>query len=113
MVADTTRNDCGTLPNEATASADNNDDVMDSASIDVTCPVIRIQKVNNQISSVLPGTNVTYTLTVTVSDGPALNAEVIDTLPAGLDDSDEHQRRRHLEQRRTGPSPGSSPAWMD
>ncbi len=86
VTASTTRNDCGTLDNLATASADNNDDVTASASIDVTCPVIRIQKVNDQISSVLPGTTVTYTLTVTVQDGPALNAEVVDTLPAGLDD---------------------------
>ncbi len=86
VTAPTTREDCGTLDNLATASAGNNEDVQASASIDVTCPVIRIQKVNDQISSVLPGTTVTYTLTVTVSDGPALNAEVIDTLPAGLDD---------------------------
>ncbi len=86
VTAPTTRTDCGTLDNLATASADNNDDVEASASIDVTCPVIRIQKVNDQVASVLPGTVVTYTLTVTVEDGPALNAEVVDTLPAGLDD---------------------------
>ncbi len=85
VTAPTTREDCGSLDNLATASADNNEDVQASASIDVICPVIRIQKVNDQISSVLPGTTVTYTLTATVEDGPALNAQVVDTLPAGLD----------------------------
>jgi uncharacterized repeat protein (TIGR01451 family)/fimbrial isopeptide formation D2 family protein len=86
VTAPTTREDCGTLDNLATASADNNDDVTAEASIDVTCPVIRIQKVNDTTAPVLPGTTVTYTLTVTVQDGPALNAKVVDTLPAGLDD---------------------------
>jgi fimbrial isopeptide formation D2 family protein/uncharacterized repeat protein (TIGR01451 family) len=35
---------------------------------------------------VLPGTVVTYTLTVSVSNGPANDVTVVDTLPAGLDD---------------------------
>jgi uncharacterized repeat protein (TIGR01451 family)/fimbrial isopeptide formation D2 family protein len=84
--ADTTREDCGTLNNTAVAHADNNDDVQASASIDVTCPVISISKDNDTDGPVLPGTLVTYTLTVTVSDGPANDVTVVDTLPDGLDD---------------------------
>jgi uncharacterized repeat protein (TIGR01451 family) len=86
VTADTTRDDCGTLNNLATGHADNSDDVQASASIDVTCPVISITKDNDTDGPVLPGTVVTYTLTVTVSDGPANDVTVVDTLPAGLDD---------------------------
>ena len=86
VTAPTTREDCGTLPNAATASADNTDDVQASASIEVTCPVISIVKSNDQPDPVLPGTVVTYSLTVTVADGPANDVDVVDTLPAGLDD---------------------------
>ncbi len=85
VVANTTRADCGTLPNEATASASNSDAVTADASIDVTCPVIEIVKSNNQPNPVLPGTDVTYTLNVAVSDGPANDVTVVDTLPFGLD----------------------------
>jgi uncharacterized repeat protein (TIGR01451 family) len=86
VVADTTRDDCGTLPNEATASADNNDDVKGDASIDVACPLIKIEKSNDAIAPVLPGTTVNYSLIVTVTDGPASDVVVVDMLPAGLDD---------------------------
>jgi fimbrial isopeptide formation D2 family protein/uncharacterized repeat protein (TIGR01451 family) len=85
LVATTARADCGTLPNKATVSADNNAPKDASASIDVKCPVISIAKSNNQPNPVLPGTVVTYTLKVTVADGPASNVTVVDTLPAGLD----------------------------
>ena len=86
VAADTTREDCGTLDNTATAHADNSDDVQASASIDVTCPVIAITKANDTDGPVLPGTVVTYTLTVHVENGPATDVTVVDTLPSGLDD---------------------------
>ena len=85
LVATTSREDCGSLTNTATVDASNNDPRSSTASIDVTCPVIEIVKANNQPDPVLPGTDVTYTLTVTVSDGPANDVVVVDTLPAGLD----------------------------
>ena len=46
---------------------------------------VAIVKVNNQPNPVLPGTVVSYTLTVTVSDGPANGVVVTDVLPLGLD----------------------------
>ncbi len=49
------------------------------------CPTIGLTKVNNQADPVLPGTVVSYTLTLTVSDGPAKDVVVSDLLPLGLD----------------------------
>jgi uncharacterized repeat protein (TIGR01451 family)/fimbrial isopeptide formation D2 family protein len=83
--AETTRDACGTLENVAVATAGNDGQVDDDASIAVHCPTIGIQKTNDQTTSVLPGTVVTYTLDVTVTDGPAASVQVVDTLPAGLD----------------------------
>jgi uncharacterized repeat protein (TIGR01451 family)/fimbrial isopeptide formation D2 family protein len=84
--AETTRGACGTLENTAIASADNNEDVDDDASIAVHCPTVAIEKTNDQTASVLPGTVVTYSLKVTVGDGPAESVRVVDTLPAGMED---------------------------
>jgi fimbrial isopeptide formation D2 family protein/uncharacterized repeat protein (TIGR01451 family) len=82
----TDRADCGVLDNDAFADADNDDRVGPAeASITVKCPTISIVKVNNLPNPVLPGTVVSYTVTVTVSDGPAKSAVVKDVLPAGLD----------------------------
>ncbi len=81
----TDREDCGQLDNTAFAFADNDDTVQASASITVRCPTIAIEKVNNQPDPVLPGTVVSYTLTLTVSDGPADDVVVTDLLPLGLD----------------------------
>jgi len=82
----TDRADCGTLDNDAFADADNDDRVGPAeASITVKCPTISVVKVNNQPSPVLPGTVVSYTVTVTVTDGPAKSVVVTDVLPAGLD----------------------------
>ena len=64
------------------------------ATITVRCPTIGLDKENDAVGSVLPGTTVTYTLTLTVTDGPAEDVMVVDLLPEGLDDPDEHQRRR-------------------
>lgn len=84
--AETDRSDCGDLDNEAFANATNADEVSAEASIYVACPTVAIEKVNNQSEPVLPGTTVSFTLTVSVSDGPASDVVVVDTLPAGYDD---------------------------
>ncbi|HET6380345.1 MAG TPA: SpaA isopeptide-forming pilin-related protein [candidate division Zixibacteria bacterium] len=82
----TDREDCGLLENLATADASNHDEVGPAeASVLVTCPAVAIEKVNDQTDPVLPGTVVSYTLTVTVSDGPAEDVVVTDVLPLGLD----------------------------
>jgi fimbrial isopeptide formation D2 family protein len=54
--------------------------------MEVKCPTIALEKENDAVGSVLPGTTVTYTLTLTVQDGPAKDVTVIDTLPVGLED---------------------------
>jgi fimbrial isopeptide formation D2 family protein len=56
------------------------------ASIDVKCPTIELLKENDAGEPVLPGTPVHYTLTLTVTDGPAENVVIKDVLPVGLDD---------------------------
>jgi uncharacterized repeat protein (TIGR01451 family) len=86
VAADTDRDDCGTLDNEAFANASNSDEISATASILVHCPTVEIVKENNQPDPVLPGTDVAFTLTVSVSDGPATDVVVVDTLPAGYDD---------------------------
>ncbi|HSK93375.1 MAG TPA: hypothetical protein VLA76_04880, partial [Candidatus Angelobacter sp.] len=82
----TTRDDCGLLSNTAFASASNSNDELDStATITVTCPTIALAKANDTEGPVLPGSTVTYTLTLTVDDGPAEDVEVVDLLPDGLE----------------------------
>jgi uncharacterized repeat protein (TIGR01451 family)/fimbrial isopeptide formation D2 family protein len=82
---ETDRDDCGDLDNTAFASASNADTVDASATIHVDCPTVAIVKVNNQPEPVLPGTVVSYTLTVTVGDSQASDVVVKDKLPLGLD----------------------------
>ena len=84
---DTDRQDCGQLLNVATVDGSNNDDVVPPAmaAITVKCPTITLEKENDAVGSVLPGTTVTYTLTLTVSDGPAEDVVVVDDLPEGLE----------------------------
>lgn len=85
VTADTERADCGLLENTAFADASNDDEVDSTDTITVKCPTVSIVKTNNQTASVLPGTAVTFTLAVTVSDGPADDVVVVDTLPVGYD----------------------------
>jgi fimbrial isopeptide formation D2 family protein len=59
--------------------------VQASASIHVNCPTVAIEKSNDQPEPVLPGTVVSYALTVTVGDSQASDVVVTDTLPEGLD----------------------------
>jgi len=87
VFADTDRTDCVLLTNNVEASGSNTGlPLMRSASIDVKCPTIALEKENDAVGSVLPGTEVTYTLTLTVNDGPAKDVTVIDVLPVGLGD---------------------------
>ncbi len=83
---DTDREDCGSLDNLAWADASNDNRVGDDASILVKCPTIGLEKENDTAGSpVLPGTEVTYTLTLTVTDGPAEDVVVKDVMPVGLE----------------------------
>jgi uncharacterized repeat protein (TIGR01451 family) len=85
VFADTERADCGLLENNASADGSNLDEPLTASdSILVKCAEVAIVKTNNQPNPVLPGTNVTFTLNVTVSDGPAEDVVVVDTLPAGF-----------------------------
>ncbi len=88
VFGDTDREDCGELLNVATVDGSNNDDEVPpaEATITVRCPTIGLDKENDAVGSVLPGTTVTYTLTLTVTDGPAEDVMVVDLLPEGLDD---------------------------
>jgi uncharacterized repeat protein (TIGR01451 family) len=94
VTAPTTREDCGTLDNLAAAHADNNPDVTASASIDVVCPTLVIEKAGSvdevhfvfhadgTLKSVTPANGqVTWTLTYTLNDGPVTNAVISDPLP--------------------------------
>jgi len=84
VFADTTRDDCGLLENTAFADASNDDEVSSTDTLLVKCPTIGLEKENDAVGSVLPGTTVTYTLTLTVDDGPAEDVTVVDSLPVGL-----------------------------
>ena len=88
----TDRADCGALVNTARVDATNNDDEVPAAvaTILVSCPEISIEKENDAVGSVLPGTTVGYTLTLNVNDeglenGEATDVTVIDVMPVGLE----------------------------
>jgi uncharacterized repeat protein (TIGR01451 family)/fimbrial isopeptide formation D2 family protein len=82
--------ECATLDNTATVSADNNPSRSASASIEVTCPALVIEKsVDKTVIDVSEGTSTadqtaTWTLSYTLTDGPVSNAQIVDTIPAGL-----------------------------
>lgn len=85
--AETTSEDCGQLLNLAVASASNNEDVDDDATIAVRCPGLVIDKAaDREQVDVTAGedTTVTWTLTYTLTDGPVSNAVISDPIPAGL-----------------------------
>ena len=86
--------DCAILDNTATVVADNNPSRDASASIDVACPALVIEKAasvdevhfvfnaNGSLKSVTPANaQVTWTLTYTLTDGPVTNAVISDPLP--------------------------------
>ena len=85
---------CATLDNTATVVADNNPSREASASIEVVCPALVIEKAasvdevhfvfnaNGSLKSVTPANaQVTWTLTYTLTDGPVTNAVISDPLP--------------------------------
>jgi uncharacterized repeat protein (TIGR01451 family)/fimbrial isopeptide formation D2 family protein len=89
----TDRTDCGEIENDAFVFASNQGTPVTSnlATITVACPEITLEKANDAVGSVLPGTTVTYTLTLTVDvpeleNGEAESVVVTDTLPVGLED---------------------------
>jgi uncharacterized repeat protein (TIGR01451 family)/fimbrial isopeptide formation D2 family protein len=82
-----TTDDCGTIPNEVTVGASNEAeaDTGNNASddtIDVRCPDVDLEKEADD-DLVEPNQVVTYTIDVTVLDGPVSNAVVTDELPDG------------------------------
>jgi fimbrial isopeptide formation D2 family protein len=75
----------GTLTNLACVDADELDSALcDQTDVDVTPPSVDIEKVNNAEGPVTRGSTVHYTLTVTVTDGPAHDVVVTDDLPDGI-----------------------------
>ena len=52
----------------------------------VAPPVVSIQKTNSTTGAVTPGSSVTYTLTLSVQNGPASNVTIVDQLPAEIGD---------------------------
>ncbi len=82
-----TTDDCGTIPNEVTVGASNEaaEDTENNSSaddIDVRCPGVGLDKeVDDDL--VEPNQTVTYTIRVSVTEGPVSNAVVTDELPAG------------------------------
>jgi uncharacterized repeat protein (TIGR01451 family) len=93
VFAETTREDCGMLLNEAWAEASNSDRVSDDAEMTVTCPTLTIEKEADADEIVISGPNddlqvdpavITWTLTYTLTDGPVTNAVITDELPTGL-----------------------------
>jgi fimbrial isopeptide formation D2 family protein len=84
VVADTDREDCGSVPNTASVTTSNDGSDEASATVLVRCPEIEIDKTSNdQDGIVAPGQTVTFTIVATVADGPVTNAVLTDTLPAG------------------------------
>lgn len=75
----------GTLTNVGCIETDElAEELCDDSSVLVTEPVVSIEKVNNTEGPVTRGSTVEYTLTVTVTDGPAHDVIVTDDLPAGI-----------------------------
>ena len=86
VAAETDREDCAVLNNTAYRGCDKRRSGRFDGLDHVQCPRVEIEKTNNQPDPVLPGTVVAFTLEVTVTDGPAEDVVVVDTLPAGLGD---------------------------
>jgi uncharacterized repeat protein (TIGR01451 family)/fimbrial isopeptide formation D2 family protein len=84
VVADTDFEDCGLVPNTAFLTQGESAVDNDSASEEVRCPDIGIDKTSNDEDGIVDGgQTVTFTILGSVADGPVTNAVVTDTLPAG------------------------------
>jgi uncharacterized repeat protein (TIGR01451 family)/fimbrial isopeptide formation D2 family protein len=84
IVSDTTFDSCGVYDNTAavTTGNDGSDEASDSTS--VRCPEIDLDKSHNDADGIVgQGQTVTYTLDVSVAEGPVTNAVVTDELPVG------------------------------
>jgi uncharacterized repeat protein (TIGR01451 family)/fimbrial isopeptide formation D2 family protein len=84
IVSDTTFDSCGTYDNTAAVDTGNDGDDEASASTSVRCPGIDLDKSHNDADGIVgKGQVVTYTLDVSVFEGPVSNAVVTDELPVG------------------------------
>jgi uncharacterized repeat protein (TIGR01451 family)/fimbrial isopeptide formation D2 family protein len=84
IVANTDFTDCGVIDNTAsvTTSNDGEDEASDSTS--VRCPEIDIDKTSDDADGIVgKGQRVTYTINVTVMEGPVTDAVLTDVLPVG------------------------------
>jgi len=84
IVSDTTFDSCGVYDNTAAVATgnDGSDEASDSTS--VRCPGIDLDKSHNDADGIVgQGQTVTYTLDVSVAEGPVSNAVVTDELPVG------------------------------
>ena len=84
IIATTDAADCGTVNNTAIASASNDADESDGASVTVQCPSIDVVK-DADDATVSAGDEIGFTITASnAGPGVAKNVTVDDTLPAGL-----------------------------
>ena len=88
ITSSTTAESCGLVHNEASVTTTNDGTAHDSDDVTVKCPTLVIEKSGTpDVIDVSEGTTnhtVTWTLTYTLSDGPVTNAQIVDTIPAGL-----------------------------
>jgi fimbrial isopeptide formation D2 family protein/uncharacterized repeat protein (TIGR01451 family) len=91
IVSDTTFDSCGVYDNTAAVTTGNDGSDEASDSTGVRCPDIDLDKSHNDADGIVgQGQTVTYTLDVTVAEGPVTDAVVTDELPVGqtyVDDS--------------------------
>ncbi|MDE0805372.1 MAG: SpaA isopeptide-forming pilin-related protein, partial [Acidimicrobiales bacterium] len=91
LTAPTDEDDCGTLTNEASADASNDDEVRADDDVAILCPGLNVGKTADE-STVDAGDLVGYTITVSNVDdgvppaeGTATDVTVTDPLPGGLE----------------------------
>jgi uncharacterized repeat protein (TIGR01451 family) len=89
-------NDCGDLPNTASATASNEADEdtennSDDATIVVECPDVVVEK-NAETTPIQVGEDAVFTITVSnEGEGTAVDVILVDELPAGYDWSDDSE----------------------
>src|SRR4029079_19809278 len=84
VVATTDKDDCGQLDNTATVTTTNDGHDQDSASLDVNCAAIDVEKTADA-ASVSAGEQIGFTVTLkNTGAGQAKGGQVTDVLPGGL-----------------------------